>query len=115
LVPHSKKKREKNQSEHEHNTFYDPNFIETNPKSQTFQVHFGKNWKMGDYTISYEKGFICKVLQTGDILQTSFAKSLDEMKSENENNRLIRKVILSSPCLWAWFHRLSPLSVVSAK
>ncbi len=67
------KKEKKNQSEH--NTFYDPNFIETNPKSQTFQVHFGKNWKMGDYTISYEKGFICKVLQTGDITNQFCQKS----------------------------------------
>ncbi len=55
------------------------------------------------------KGLSVKVLQTGDILQTSFAKSRDEMKSENENNRLIRKFILSSPCLWAWFHPPYPL------
>ncbi len=57
------------------------------------------------------KGLSVKVLQTGDILQTSFAKSQDEMKSENENNRLICKVILSSPCLWAWFHPLYPNNV----
>jgi hypothetical protein len=31
------------------------------------------------------------------------------------DNRVIRKVTLSSPCLWASFHPLSALSVVSAK
>ncbi len=31
------------------------------------------------------------------------------------DNRVIRKVTLSSPCLWASFHPISPLSVVSAK
>jgi hypothetical protein len=31
------------------------------------------------------------------------------------NTRVISKVTLSSPCLWACFHPLSPLSVVSAK
>jgi len=30
-------------------------------------------------------------------------------------SRVIRKVTLSSPCLWASFHPLSPLSVVCAK
>jgi hypothetical protein len=30
-------------------------------------------------------------------------------------NRVIHKVTLSSPCLWASFHPQSPLSVVSAK
>jgi hypothetical protein len=31
------------------------------------------------------------------------------------NNRVICKVILSSPCLWACFRPLSPLLVVFAK
>ncbi len=31
------------------------------------------------------------------------------------HNRVIREVTLSSPCLWASFHPLAPLSVISAK
>jgi hypothetical protein len=49
VVPDSRK----NQSEH-NNTLYDPNFIETNPKSQTFQVHFGRTGKW-ETTIIYER------------------------------------------------------------
>jgi hypothetical protein len=50
------------------------------------------------------------------------SESLEEKESEITkfrqkvlDNRLIRKVTLSSPCLWASFHPLSPLLVVSTK
>jgi hypothetical protein len=82
------------------------------PKSQTFQVHFGRTGKWETTNNLWEKLSV-KYSKLG-ILQTSFAKSGDEMKTQN--NRLICKVILSSPCLWAYFHPLSPPhSVVSAK
>jgi hypothetical protein len=41
------------------------------------------------------------------------ALTLQVSSEEHLDNRVIRKVTLSSPCLWASFHPLSPLSVVS--
>jgi hypothetical protein len=41
------------------------------------------------------------------------ALTLQGSSEEHLDNRVIRKVTLSSPCLWASFHPLSPLSVVS--
>jgi hypothetical protein len=54
---------------------------------QTFQVHFGRTGIKWETTIIYEKGLSVKYSKLG-ILETSFAKSWDEMKSQNENNRL---------------------------
>jgi hypothetical protein len=49
------------------------------------------------------------------ISDTRISFSISLYIKHSTNSRVIRQVTLSSPCLWASFHPLSPLSVVSTK